>query len=615
MDTNKILLSTFVGFLVFLFMLGVLMVSYFARQPKILTNYAIDPVHESLYGEYKKDEIIIKFRENSAETITFEDLQNAAKTESGSVDQILEMFGLTESSGQLPDSLVQLNKEFAIENIENVKGVSSGDLVEREKMPIQSVYSVSFKSQVPVIQLAQELSRRSDIEFAEPNYIVRIQAETPNDPQFGAQWGLNNIGQSGGTQDADIDAPEAWEVETAKTEPVIVAVLDTGVDTGHEDLTRRIWRNQDETVFNGIDDDGHGYIDDVHGWNFLAGDYNISDNEGHGTHVTGIIAAERNNAKGMAGVADNIKIMPVKFLNSNGEGTILDASRAVRYAVENGADVINCSFGVFAAMPPELLKESIEYAQDSGVLVITATGNDGKDINTPGNYMYPANYELDNIITVAALTKTDILSPFSNYSELYADLGAPGSEILSSIPDSKYAIRSGTSMAAPFVSGAVAVAKSHSPDVDYKILRQKIFDSVDKLPALNGKIATGGRLNLYKLLAQSVTVSPTLSPSPTQTVSVTPVAGVCPFKFVGDADCKSSTNGKAITIIDYAIWYSEFIQECSKEKLAGCGADEDKDGDVMDANFNFAGTDHIMNDEVVTIFDYAAWVQGVTVGK
>ncbi len=617
MDVNKILLRSFIAFLLTLFVCAMLIVSYLARQKQILTNYASDPEIDAYLGDYVKDEIIIKFKETPENVITVDELLQEVEKPEGNIDQVLEMVGLTNTDNQVPDSLVRLHEKFPVAEIEqafpltqtqsDVQGISS-DASSSSKSELDGIYTITFENDVPIPPLAQELSQRSDIEFAEPNFIVKTQA-IPTDTNFGLQWGLHNTGASGGRVDADIDAPEAWDIPSPGTQRVIVAVLDTGVDTGHLDLTNRIWRNTNEQVFNDIDDDNNGYIDDVHGWNFLNDNYNISDSQGHGTHIAGIIGAERNNALGVTGVADNVKIMPVKFLDQNGEGTLSAGAQGIRYAADNGAKVINCSFGAYTSSPPQVLLQAIEYAKTKGVIVVAAVGNEGQEIGKPATRIYPANYDLDNIITVASTTRNDTLSGFSNYSATDADLAAPGSDIYSTLTNNRYGLKSGTSMATPFVAGAVAMAMTKFPDMTYTSIRTMVLSTVDVKPSLNNKVVTGGRLNLERLISsqstqptatptQPILQSPTptrtptimFTPTPTFLLTSTPTPTTiqptlpqgCPKRNIGDANCDSR-----IDLFDYVCWMQEFIN--GQPPLSCTNADFDsRDG--------------------VKILDYAIWL-------
>ncbi len=227
------------------------------------------------------------------------------------------------------------------------------------------------------------LARNPDVEFAEPNYILSI-AALPTDPQFSQLWGINNTGQTGGVPDADIDAPEAWDIQ--KGTNIVIAVVDTGVDYNHADLSNNIWSNTREIPGNGIDDDGNGFIDDVRGWDFANNDNNPMDDNRHGTHLAGIIAAQGNNGVGVTGVNWSARIMPVKFMNAAGAGTTATAINAINYAVRNGAKVINASFGGGAFS--QAMFNAINAANNAGVLFVAAAGNNGR--NNDAAPTYPA---------------------------------------------------------------------------------------------------------------------------------------------------------------------------------------------------------------------------------
>lgn len=269
----------------------------------------------------------------------------------------------------------------------------------------------------------QTCQAHADVEFAEPNYIYTASA-VPNDPRFAEQWSLHNA------DSADIDAPEAWEVSSGARR-IIVAVIDTGVDTAHPDLHDNIWHNPGESgegrESNGIDDDGNGFIDDVQGWNFAAGNNDVFDDNGHGTHVAGIIGAIGDNALGISGVAWETSLLPLKFLDQNGSGSAADAIAAILYAASNGARIINASWG--GAGYSQALADAIELARKHKVLVVTAAGNEGRDNDRRPTY--PAGYEIDNILAVAASDRNDHLAEYSNFGPETVDLTAPGSTILS----------------------------------------------------------------------------------------------------------------------------------------------------------------------------------------
>lgn len=265
------------------------------------------------------------------------------------------------------------------------------------------------------------------VEYAEPNYYRQADI-IPEDPFFRQQWGLDNTGQTGGLTDADIDAPEAWNI-TIGDSGVIVAVIDSGVDFAHPDLAANIWTNPGEIPDNGIDDDLNGYVDDVRGWDFIKDDNAPAANDprGHGTHVAGIIAAAGNNGAGVAGVSWSAAIMSLRFLNAFGAGTTADAILAMEYANRMGADIINNSWG--SEGYSQALKDVIDV---SPALVVCAAGNAGTDNDVFPHY--PANYTSDNIIAVAASNSSDNLASFSNYGAMSVDVAAPGHEIVSCAP-------------------------------------------------------------------------------------------------------------------------------------------------------------------------------------
>ena len=258
-----------------------------------------------------------------------------------------------------------------------------------------------------------------------------VATNLPNDPLFPGQYGLNNTGQTGGTPDADIDAAEAW-VSTTGSKNVIVAVVDEGVNIAHPDLKNNIWVNSDEIPNNGIDDDKNGYVDDIRGYDFANGDetvYDVSDGDRHGTHVAGIIGAQGNNGIGGAGVNWNVTIMPVKFLGPGG-GDDFDGAEAITYAVDNGAKVINCSWGGEGESP--VLEEAIAYAAKKGVLIAAAAGN--WSMNVDSYKFWPASSESTNVISVAATDDKDKLAEFSNYGANTVDIAAPGVDVTSTLP-------------------------------------------------------------------------------------------------------------------------------------------------------------------------------------
>ena len=354
------------------------------------------------------------------------------------------------------------------------------------------------------VEEALEIYRNDpSVEYAEPNYYRYLMRTTPNDPDFGLLWGLDNTGQdvngTSGTPGADVDAPEAWDTATGNSS-VIIAVIDSGADYTHPDLSGNIWTNGGEINGNGIDDDGNGYIDDHKGWDFENDDNDPSDPDGHGTHVAGIIAAKGNNATGVTGVSWNSKIMLLKFTDAKGKGTTANEIRAIEYATAKGASIINLSVG--GPGFSSLEKAAIDA---SSAVVVCSAGNDGLDNDaTP---VYPASYDSDNLISVAATDQDDDLYVNSNYGNSTVDLAAPGVNIWSLKPGAAYQFGSGTSMASAYVSGVAALVKSKNGDWSNLNIREAILSNVDSISGLEGKILTGGRLNAAKALQATISTS------------------------------------------------------------------------------------------------------------
>ena len=356
---------------------------------------------------------------------------------------------------------------------------------------------------ISVSQAADHYRRSGLIEYAEPDYVLHGLL-SPNDNFYVAQWNLLNTGQEGGTVGADVRAPAAWNLQSL-AENVLVAVVDSGIHLTHEDLAPSLWTNPGEIAGNGLDDDQNGYIDDVHGINTIDGSGNVMDDHGHGSHVAGIIGARGSNAVGIAGVAWRVKILSCKFLDAHLDGLLSDAIEGIDYARSKGAKIINGSFGM-PSYNTQALYDALQSLRSAGILFVAACGNSGNnnDTTTP---IYPASYDLDNIIAVAATTRFDDLAWFSSYGPTTVDLGAPGDTVLSCWigANDQYNNYNGTSMAAPHVAGACALLWAHFPNEDYRQIKNHVLAGTDPIPALAGKCVTGGRLNLVKAL-QSVSL-------------------------------------------------------------------------------------------------------------
>jgi subtilisin family serine protease/subtilisin-like proprotein convertase family protein len=366
---------------------------------------------------------------------------------------------------------------------------------------------IRLGGQVSVDAALEELRKDPAVRYAERNHVLRTVA-APNDARFADLYGLHNTGQTGGTPDADIDALEAWSI-TVGSADIVVGVIDTGVDYRHEDLAANMWRNPGEIPGNSTDDDGNGVIDDVHGFNAIDGSGDPFDDHNHGTHTAGTIGAIGDNGVGLAGVSWNTRIMPIKFLNSEGFGTTADAIRAIDYAVAQtlagvNLRVLSNSWG--GDDFNQALLDAITAAGEAGMLFVAAAGNASS--NTDALPHYPASYRAPNLVSVAATDHHDGLAWFSNYGATSVDLGAPGTEILSTAPGHSYQFLSGTSMATPHVAGVAALALSVNPTLTADELKDLLLTSADPLPSLAGVTASGRRLNAASAVAQAGPAAP-----------------------------------------------------------------------------------------------------------
>lgn len=348
----------------------------------------------------------------------------------------------------------------------------------------------------------RSLEADPNVLYAEPDRLWSV-AALPDDPAFPQQWNLRNVGQTGGVVGADVDAESAWDIETGDQE-VLIGVVDTGIDHGHEDLIDNVWTNPGEIPDNGIDDDRNGWVDDVHGYDFFNDDGDPFDDHGHGTHVAGIIASRGNNARGTAGVMWRARIVGLKFLSSQGVGPTSDAIEAIEYAVKNGIRITNHSWGGF--FNSQALYDAIAVAGGAGHLVVAAAGNRAIDIDAEP--FYPAAYDLPNILSVAATNSQDAFSAFSNRGVVAVDIGAPGEVIMSTFPGNQYGLLSGTSMAAPHASGAAGLLLGRFPTLSAGQIKSLIMTRAEPLPSLAGKVATGARLNLLSTISDPDSTPP-----------------------------------------------------------------------------------------------------------
>ena len=503
----------------------------------------------------------------------------------------------SKGSFSISKTMASLNLASQEENLENNISVSVEDanFMGYVKVSVEGDMIVSRDFvETKAKKIMKGLARSGKVEYIQPNYTYSIPAYVTarTEEELRAEgietngW-FENIFKSKpknpeplspfptAIRSADPLAPRQWALESLRAEKVwemtkdseleeiVVAVIDTGVDYNHEDLVNVMWRNEGEMGLdengndksvNGIDDDGNGYIDDMMGWDFSGNDslpYDenaksfgriIGGQPGHGTHVAGVIAAERENGKGISGLASNVKIMPIRFLGKRGQGDTLAAIKAIQYGVDNGAHILSNSWGANMKNPDhkeedkkffffgreskqekqekefdQALSEAIAYAQSKGVLFVVASGNGNKQglgFNLEGKTtVSPAKFskQYDNVITVAAYNRKDKMGAFSNYSNTIVGIGAPGVKILSTVPENDYEDKvkipffpdpdwNGTSMATPYVSAGAALYLGMHPDATYLEVKEALYATVRKVEHGDKKLISGGVLDAAKLL-------------------------------------------------------------------------------------------------------------------
>ncbi len=412
------------------------------------------------------------------------------------------------SGGYAPDSVIvkfrpsaNASKKARARGLVNATSHRGYDLV-------KGLESLKLKPGQSISKAVNRLKNLPFVEFAEPDYLV--QANT-NDTYYDLLYAIDNTGQSVagsiGTADADMNVREAWSIQTGDPS-LIIAVIDEGVQYNHPDLDANMWVNLGEIPSNGIDDDGNGFIDDVHGYDFFANDGDPMDEGGHGTHVAGTICAETTNATGIAGVVQQCKIMALRFLGSNG-GSTSGAIASLDYAVQMGATISNNSWG--GGGYSTALYQSIAAARDADHIFLAAAGNDGT--NNDSTPHYPSNYDLTNIISVAATDNRDARASFSNYGAVSVDIGAPGVDIASSYITDSYVYLSGTSMATPNVTGVVALIRSEFPDWGYQQVIDHLYATARPAASMNGRTTTGSIANAAAALAGGEPPTPPAAPS------------------------------------------------------------------------------------------------------
>ncbi len=416
-----------------------------------------------------------------------------------------------------PEINVKFRADVSVAEIKKIVG-KNNDRIEDEIEAVKNLYSIDDLDNMDAEKVAKQYNLMSDfVEYAEPNYQIKLDDPTntvspsdlllrennsgaglPNDPMFKEQWALSNVGQNGGKKDADIAAIKAW-LKTQGSGDVVVAVLDSGVDYTHPDLVSNMWLRP-ETVPQ-YKDDELGSFNDLQGFNAADNLSDPMDDNGHGTHCSGIIGAEGDNDEGIAGINWKVKIMPLKFMGRGGFGTTKDAIEAINYAIDrkrNGVNVrvINASWG--STLYSKALEDAIRAAGEEGILFVAAAGNATTDNDKRPHY--PSNYKLPNVISVAALDRNDQLASFSNFGAKTVHIAAPGKDILSTWLNDGYREASGTSMASPYVAGVAALILASEPKLTVEKLRERILKAVDSNNSLSGKVESGGRINAAKAL-------------------------------------------------------------------------------------------------------------------
>jgi len=415
-----------------------------------------------------------------------------------------------------PEVLVRFKPNVSLSKIREI-ALAKNDKLADEIESVRGLTVIDDLDNADAANVAGQYSSMSEfVEYAEPNFRIELDdpiqktsprdlklrepaGDIPNDPMFGEQWALNNLGQDGGKDRADLDALKAW-MTTKGSDEIVVAVLDSGVDFTHEDLRENMWFRPDSVP--AYSDDELGTFNDLNGYNGTDSIADPMDDNGHGTHCAGIIGAEGDNGIGVSGINWKVKIMPLKFLGRGGFGSTDDAIEAINYAIDRkqkgvNVRIISASWG--STSRSKALEDAVRAAGDAGILFVAAAGNDGSDNDRRPHY--PSNYDLPNVISVAALDRSDNLASFSNYGVKTVHVAAPGKEILSTWLNDGYREASGTSMATPYVSGIAALILANEPDLTMAKLRERLLGSVDKTDALNGKVSSGGRVCAANALA------------------------------------------------------------------------------------------------------------------
>ena len=409
-----------------------------------------------------------------------------------------------------------------------------------EEFPDLGWQRVKLPANLSVNQALSSYKSSAAVEIAQPNFYYHL-LSTTNDARFSELYGMQKI-----------FAPEAWDLSTGSA-ATVVANIDTGIAYNHEDLAANMWRNPGETPGNDIDDDNNGFVDDYYGYDFFSNDSDPSDAGSHGTHTSGTIGAVGNNSLGVVGVSWNVRLMAIKIYSPNGYDTtsaqLINAYNYVRMMKNRGVNirVTNNSYGgcAEACDYDQATKDAIDALGDAGVLQVFSVGNSGQNVDTTPNY--PSSYTSPSILAVAASDQNDNRPGFSNFGATGVDLAAPGIVILSTVSSGGYGFSSGTSMAAPHVTGAAALLASYNPTLSAASLKATLMNTVDILPQWNGVVKTGGRLNVAKALQNPTICTFTLSGS---SQSISSAGGTFSFDLTAPPNCDYAaiSNANWITV-------------------------------------------------------------------
>lgn len=418
----------------------------------------------------------------------------------------------------------------------NFRSKLSSKVSFKSSMDLLNMHSVSLSSS----EVLEELRQDPEVEYIEPNYVLRRFVDETELAGFSQEVELSQIQEArGGEQafglfsqnSAPLRIPDAWSTMSSSGPRPIVAVIDSGVDTEHSVFknSNAIWRNPGEIPGNGVDDDGNGFVDDLSGWNFISRNSNVIDSEGHGTHVAGIVLGVSMDIFASPLTGAPIQIMPLKFLGTGGSGSTSDAVSAIYYAVNMGARVINASWG--GSSYSQALHDALAFAYSRGVVVVAAAGNYSK--NNDQNPIYPSSLGVPSLASVAASNNMDALAAFSNFGSWSVLLSSPGVGVLSTYPGNQFRSMSGTSMAAPLVAGLAALAFREAPALSGFQIRNILAAASPSVQSLSGRVSTGGRIDALAVVQNSIAQKTTQAYQPAY-------SAVAP---AGARDPASSTSG------------------------------------------------------------------------